>query len=119
MAARLEIRRPSAPEMGAVTRLTGDELVERFPPLRGDLDGLWIEGGGRVDRRLLCAGLVTAVGRRTVLDDALALAPGLGDAPSWRPVSVCARWRRRGCRRSARSPAATACSWPPATAPPA
>ena len=39
------------------------ELVERFPALRDDLDGLWIEGGARVDGRLLCAGLAAAVVR--------------------------------------------------------
>src|SRR6478735_3057396 len=63
VAARLEIRRPASPEMGSVERLADDDLVGRFPALRGDLEGLWIEGAARVDGRLLCAGLAAAVVR--------------------------------------------------------
>lgn len=63
VAARLEQRRVASPEMGEVIRLGGAGLVERFPALRDDLDGLWIAGGARVDGRLLSAGLHEAIAR--------------------------------------------------------
>src|SRR4051812_6279037 len=51
VAARLALRRRGSPEMGEVARLSGAALVERFPPLRDDLDGLWIGGAARVAGR--------------------------------------------------------------------
>jgi D-amino-acid dehydrogenase len=59
----LRTRRPTAPAMGEVERLDAAELQERFPPLRPDLDGVWISGGARVDGRLLAAGVLAAVER--------------------------------------------------------
>jgi len=63
VAARLDLRRAASPEMGEIARLSSDELCARFPALRADLDGIWIEGAARVDGRLLCAGLLAAVER--------------------------------------------------------
>src|SRR5262245_33126715 len=60
---RLGARRPSAPAMGDVERLDGPSIQDRFPPLRGDLHGVSISGGARVDGRLLVAGVLTAVER--------------------------------------------------------
>ncbi len=58
---RAAAARAASPEMGEIARLGSDELCARFPALRADLDGIWIEGAARVDGRLLCAGLLAAV----------------------------------------------------------
>ncbi len=49
--------------MGAITRLTPHEARRAFPPLRHDLGGVHIEGGARVDGRLLTASLLRAAER--------------------------------------------------------
>lgn len=53
-------RRAAAPEMGELQRLTAAEAGVLFPPLRGDLAGIYLSGGARVDGRLLRAGLLQA-----------------------------------------------------------
>ncbi|MFC4243311.1 NAD(P)/FAD-dependent oxidoreductase [Gryllotalpicola reticulitermitis] len=58
---RLLSRAPDAPEMGAVQRLGRGEALTRFPLLDPTNHGIWIEGGGRVDGRLLRAGLLAAI----------------------------------------------------------
>ena len=60
---RLGQRRPAAPAMGDVERLDSQAIQDRFPPLRGDLHGLSVPGGARVDGRLLVAGVLAAVER--------------------------------------------------------
>jgi D-amino-acid dehydrogenase len=60
---RLGQRRPDAPAMGDVERLDGRSIQDRFPPVRGDLHGVCVSGGARVDGRLLVAGVLTAVER--------------------------------------------------------
>ncbi|MCQ8783897.1 NAD(P)/FAD-dependent oxidoreductase [Mangrovibrevibacter kandeliae] len=45
---------------GAVRRVTAAEAHDLFPPLRDDLDGIYIPGGARVDARLLAAAMVRA-----------------------------------------------------------
>ncbi len=61
--ARLGERRPAAPAMGAVERLDGRAIQDRFPPLRDGLHGVFVPGGARVDGRLLVAGVLAAVER--------------------------------------------------------
>ena len=51
MAALLESRRTSAPDIGEVAALAPGEPARMFPPLAPDLAGLWIGGGARVDGR--------------------------------------------------------------------
>lgn len=53
-------RRPAAPEMGELHRITAAEASTMFPPLRRDLSGIYVSGGARVDGRLLRAGLLQA-----------------------------------------------------------
>jgi glycine/D-amino acid oxidase-like deaminating enzyme len=58
---RLALRRQThAPAMGAVTRLAPPEARTLFPPLRGDLGAIFIDGGARVDGRRLAAALLRA-----------------------------------------------------------
>ncbi|HET6609902.1 MAG TPA: FAD-dependent oxidoreductase [Rhodopila sp.] len=52
-----------AAAMGTVTRLTPHEAQRAFPPLRHDFGGVHIEGGARVDGRLLTASLLRAAER--------------------------------------------------------
>ena len=63
VAGRLGERRSAAPAMGDVERLDGRSIQDRFPPLRGDLHGVSVPGGARVDGRLLVAGVLAAVER--------------------------------------------------------
>jgi D-amino-acid dehydrogenase len=49
--------------MGTITRLTPHEARRAFPPLRHDLGGVHIEGGARVDGRLLTGALLRAAER--------------------------------------------------------
>jgi D-amino-acid dehydrogenase len=60
---RLARRRADAPEMGEIERFDGAALRAAFPPLRGDLHGLAVPGGARVDGRRLVAGVLTAAER--------------------------------------------------------
>ena len=50
-------RRAAAPEAGEVSRLSPGEARGLFPPLHPDLAAVHIEGGARVDGRLLAAAL--------------------------------------------------------------
>ena len=49
--------------MGTVTRLDAHEARQAFPPLRHDFGGVHIEGGARVDGRLLTTSLLRAAER--------------------------------------------------------
>jgi D-amino-acid dehydrogenase len=77
---RLALRRQThAPAMGAVTRLTPLEARALFPPLRGDLGAVFIDGGARVDGRRLAAALLRAArhhGATVVQEQATILANG-------------------------------------------
>lgn len=90
---------PGMSGLGEIRRLAPGEPAERFPVLRSDLAGLWAGGVGRVDGRMLRDALRSRVGRvvagatresdtgfdhrvtvggvRQIVDDALAVAPGL------------------------------------------
>lgn len=57
-AARLARRADANPAMGAVERLDSDRARALFPPLRPGLEALHIEGGARVDGRLLAEALL-------------------------------------------------------------
>lgn len=52
--------------MGSITRLDPQEARRAFPPLRHDLGSVHIEGGARVDGRLLTAALLRAAERSGV-----------------------------------------------------
>jgi glycine/D-amino acid oxidase-like deaminating enzyme len=56
----LRRRRDAAPEMGATSLLMPLDAGALFPPLRGDLAGLHVAGGARVDGRRMAAGLLRA-----------------------------------------------------------
>jgi D-amino-acid dehydrogenase len=56
----LSRRRADTPEMGATSLLSPRETGALFPPLRGDLAGLHVAGGARVDGRRMAAGLLRA-----------------------------------------------------------
>jgi D-amino-acid dehydrogenase len=77
---RLALRRQThAPAMGAVTRLSPPDARALFPPLRGDLGAIFIEGGARVDGRRLAAALLRAArrhGATVVQEHATVLATG-------------------------------------------
>jgi len=60
---RVRDRSRSAPAVGHVERVDNTTLRELFPPLAPNLVGLHIEGGARVDGRMLTAGLHTAIGK--------------------------------------------------------
>jgi D-amino-acid dehydrogenase len=60
--ARLAARRNAAPEMGIVRRLTAEQAIARFPALRPGPATL-IEGGARVNGRLMAAALLRAAQR--------------------------------------------------------
>jgi D-amino-acid dehydrogenase len=53
-------RRADAPEIGEVRRLTPDQAVEMFPPLAKIRPAVFVEGGARVDGRLISKALVRA-----------------------------------------------------------
>ncbi|GAA4187319.1 FAD-dependent oxidoreductase [Gryllotalpicola kribbensis] len=74
---RLAARAADAPAMGAVQRLRQGEALARFPLLDPTHSAVWIEGGGRVDGRLLRAGLLAAVRKLDgmVVTDAATLEP--------------------------------------------
>jgi D-amino-acid dehydrogenase len=59
----LSRRRADTPEMGATSLLSPRETRALFPPLRGDLAGLHVAGGARVDGRRMAAGLLRAAQR--------------------------------------------------------
>jgi len=48
--------------IGDLHRVDGSEAQRRFPPLRSDLGGVWIEGGARLDGRAMTAALLEAAG---------------------------------------------------------
>ncbi|GAA4174780.1 FAD-dependent oxidoreductase [Gryllotalpicola koreensis] len=62
--ARLASRSADAPEMGSIERLDQGGARTRFPLLDPTHSAIWIPGGGRVDGRLLRAGLLAAVAGR-------------------------------------------------------
>ncbi|WP_269932881.1 NAD(P)/FAD-dependent oxidoreductase [Aminobacter sp. HY435] len=57
---RILRRLKDAPEAGDIRRLTPAQAREMFPPLRDDLEAIFIPGGSRVDARLLAAAMVRA-----------------------------------------------------------
>jgi D-amino-acid dehydrogenase len=57
---RIQTRIADAPEAGNVRRVSAAEAKRLFPPLREDLDGIYIPGGSRVDGRLLAAAMTRA-----------------------------------------------------------
>jgi glycine/D-amino acid oxidase-like deaminating enzyme len=57
---RIQTRIIDAPEAGNVRRVSATEAKRLFPPLREDLDGIYIPGGSRVDGRLLAAAMTRA-----------------------------------------------------------
>jgi D-amino-acid dehydrogenase len=61
---RLLARRAEAPEIGTVRRLTSEQAVLLFPPLRRDRPALHIEGTARVDGRRMAAAMLRAVQTR-------------------------------------------------------
>jgi D-amino-acid dehydrogenase len=60
--ARVATRSAGSAAIGDVHRISGRDARGRFPPLRSDLDGLWIGGGARLDGRSLTAALLRAAG---------------------------------------------------------
>ena len=56
---RTAARAADAPLAGAVERLTDDELRDAFPPIAPGLAGFRVEGGARLDGRLLAAALLS------------------------------------------------------------
>ncbi|WP_020574259.1 NAD(P)/FAD-dependent oxidoreductase [Actinopolymorpha alba] len=59
-------RRAQTPEIGTVTRLDPSEVRRLFPPLRADLGGVHLSGGGRVDGRSMRDALSRAAARHGV-----------------------------------------------------
>ncbi|MFW2332994.1 NAD(P)/FAD-dependent oxidoreductase [Ilumatobacter sp.] len=57
---RIAARSATSPIVGDVQRVDGSEARRRFPPLRRDLAGIWIEGGARLDGRAMAATLLAA-----------------------------------------------------------
>jgi D-amino-acid dehydrogenase len=55
---RLTGRVASAPEAGAITRLSGKDAQALFPPLRDDLLGIHVPGGARVEARAIAAAML-------------------------------------------------------------
>lgn len=64
--ARLRVRSGEAPEAGRIERLDSADARRLFPPLRPGLPALHVEGGARVDGRLLTAALTRAAADRGV-----------------------------------------------------
>jgi D-amino-acid dehydrogenase len=56
-------RQLDTPEMGAISQLSPQQASELFPPLRRDFAAVHIASGGRVDGRLMAAGLLRAARR--------------------------------------------------------
>ena len=57
---RVGARAAGSRAIGDVHRMSGDDAERHFPPLRGDLDGLWIGAGARLDGRAMTATLLRA-----------------------------------------------------------
>jgi D-amino-acid dehydrogenase len=75
----LSRRRADTPEMGATRLLSPRETGALFPPLRGDLAGLHVANGARVDGRRMAAGLLRAgqrLGARIIEGHAELIASG-------------------------------------------
>lgn len=60
---RAHIRKPNAPEIGDITRLTEKETRERFPLLKEDYHAVHISGAARVDGRALRDALIRSAQR--------------------------------------------------------
>lgn len=58
---RVAARSGGSNTIGDVHRIDGKEAQRRFPPLRSDLAGVWIEGGARLDGRSMTESLLRAV----------------------------------------------------------
>ncbi|WP_454191372.1 NAD(P)/FAD-dependent oxidoreductase [Paenibacillus sp. Marseille-Q7038] len=61
---RAHIRKPDAPEIGEITRLTEKETRERFPLLKEDYHAVHISGAARVDGRALRDALIRSAQRK-------------------------------------------------------
>ncbi|SMF58708.1 D-amino-acid dehydrogenase [Tistlia consotensis] len=61
---RIRARAAEAPEAGRIERLAPQQAQALFPPLRPDLPGVFVEGGARVDGRLVAEALARAASRR-------------------------------------------------------
>lgn len=57
---RVRARSAGSSVIGEVRRIDGAEAQRRFPTLRADLPGLWIDGGARLDGRAMRAALLDA-----------------------------------------------------------
>lgn len=55
---RVAARSNGSKVIGEIHRIDGPDAHDRFPPLRSDLAGLWIEGGARLDGRTMAAALL-------------------------------------------------------------
>ncbi len=64
--ARIERRANNRPEVGHVERVTSEQAHLLFPPLRADLDAIYIAGGARVDGRLIAQGMLDAASAHRV-----------------------------------------------------
>ena len=104
--ARLAARRNAAPEMGIVRRLTSDEAQARFPALRPGPATL-VEGGARVNGRLMAAALLRAAQRHGA--EVIHGAPDLATANG-----AIAGVRHQGRLHEADTVAVTAGAWAPA-----
>ncbi|PYZ99058.1 FAD-dependent oxidoreductase [Alteribacter lacisalsi] len=73
MVKRAAERKPAAPEMGDVTRLTPEDVTARFPVLAEKYSGVFVSGGARVNGRLMRQALINGAnkhGARFIKGDA-------------------------------------------------
>lgn len=76
---------------GDVVELDPSDLRLAFPPIDREMSGLLVTGGGRVDGRMLCDGLLTAAvvcGAELVRDSVVGLTPSQG---TWTVTTTAAR----------------------------
>lgn len=76
---------------GDVVELDPSDLRLAFPPIDREMSGLLVTGGGRVDGRMLCDGLLTAAvvcGAELVRDSVVGLTPSQG---TWTVTTTSAR----------------------------
>ena len=64
IAALLESRQATAPDMGDLTALAPGEPARMFPPLAPGLAGFWVSGAARIDGRAIRDSLLRAAVRR-------------------------------------------------------
>ncbi|TMW70459.1 NAD(P)/FAD-dependent oxidoreductase [Alteribacter natronophilus] len=79
MVARAAERKPSAPEMGEVTRLSPEDVKARFPVIAEKYSGVFVSGGARVDGRLMRKALINGAkkyGARFITGDAAIIYEG-------------------------------------------